>query len=102
MTPFLVYAVGASLLVSVGLHGVVTRRHLVRQILALNVMGGGVFLFFIAVAYRNAGPVPDAVPQALVLTGIVVAVSISAFALALARAIHARSGRTTLVEDDLE
>jgi len=45
---------------------------------------------------------PDPVPHALVLTGIVVAVSISAFALALARQIHAESGRTSLTEGDLE
>jgi multicomponent Na+:H+ antiporter subunit C len=102
MTPYLVYATGAALLVGVGLYGVVARRHLVRQILALNVMGGGVFLFLVAVAFRNAAPTPDPVPQAMVLTGIVVAVSVTAFALALARAIHARSGRTTLTEDDLE
>jgi multicomponent Na+:H+ antiporter subunit C len=102
ITPFDIYAVGAAALVALGFHGVLTRRHLVRQILALNVMGGGVFLFLIAVAYRNADPEPDPLPHALVLTGIVVAVSVSAFALALARTVHARLGRTWLHEEDLE
>lgn len=102
MSAFAVYAIGAAALVGLGFHGILTRRHLVRQILALNVMGGGVFLLLIAVAYRNGDPEPDPLPQALVLTGIVVAVSVSAFALALARAIHARHGRTWLHEEDLE
>jgi multicomponent Na+:H+ antiporter subunit C len=102
VTPYLVYSTGAALLVGLGLHGVVTRRHLVRQVLAMNVVGGGVFLFLVAVAHRNSDASPDPIPQALVLTGIVVAVSVSAFAVALARAIHVRTGRTTLVEDDLE
>jgi multicomponent Na+:H+ antiporter subunit C len=101
MTPFLIYGVAGVALVAVGLHGVTTRRHLVRQILALNVMGGGVFLLLIAVAFRHPAPHPDPVPHALVLTGIVVAVSVTALALATARALHARTGRTTLVEEDL-
>jgi len=103
MTPYVIYAVGAAILIGVGMHGVVTQRHLVRQVISLNVMSGGVFLFLIAVAYRNQeGGAADPVPHALVLTGIVVAVSISAFALAVARHIHARTGRTALTEEDLE
>jgi multicomponent Na+:H+ antiporter subunit C len=37
----------------------------------------------VAVAYRGLDQAPDPVPQALVLTGIVVAVSATALALAL-------------------
>lgn len=102
MSTFFVYGVGASLLVAIGIHGAFTHRHLIRLILALNVMSCGVFLFLIAVAFRNRTPLPDPVPQALVLTGIVVAVSVSAVAVALTRHIHHRTGRTTLVEEDLE
>jgi hypothetical protein len=53
--------------------------------LAINVMGAGVFMMLIAVAYRGPDLAPDPVPHALVLTGIVVAVSATALALALAR-----------------
>jgi multicomponent Na+:H+ antiporter subunit C len=102
MIRFLIFACGAAVLIAIGLHGAITRRHLVRQILALNVMSGGVFLLLIAVGARNADPEPDPVPQALVLTGIVVAVSVSGLALAIARAIHARTGNTTLSEEELE
>jgi multicomponent Na+:H+ antiporter subunit C len=102
VSTFLVYASGSVLLVAIGTYGALTRRHLVRQILCLNIMGGGVFLFLIAVAFRNGDPEPDPVPHALVLTGIVVAVSISAFALALARRIQSLTGRTELLEEGLE
>jgi len=52
-------------------------------------MGAGVFMLLIAVAYRGPGLPPDPLPHALVLTGIVVAVSATALALALARRLHA-------------
>lgn len=99
---FAIYAAGAALLVALGIHAAMTRAHLVRRILALNVVSGGVFLFLIAVSFRGGPTAADPVPQALVLTGIVVAVSVSGFALALARRIHRGSGRTTFSETDLE
>jgi multicomponent Na+:H+ antiporter subunit C len=97
--PFLLYSVLGAALFCVGLHGLVTRPHLLRKLLALNVMGSAVFLFLVAVAYRNRDTAPDAVPHAMVLTGIVVAVSATAFALALLRRIHALTGRASLDDD---
>jgi multicomponent Na+:H+ antiporter subunit C len=101
--PFLLYSLAGAALFSIGLHGLVVRRHLLRKLLALNVMGSAVFLFLVALAYRNRpdtpDAVPDAVPHAMVLTGIVVAVSATAFALALARRIHALTGRLTMDDD---
>jgi multicomponent Na+:H+ antiporter subunit C len=101
VSPFAVYALAGVALVSIGLHGVVVRVHLLRKLLALNVTGGGVFLLLVAVARRGEGP-PDPVPHAMVLTGIVVAVSVTAFALALLRRIHAATGRARLPEEELE
>ena len=46
------------------------------------------FVVLIAFARRVAGPVPDPVSHALVLTGIVVTVSATAVALALAVRLH--------------
>lgn len=88
MTTFLVYSLTAALLAGLGVHGLITRRHLLRQIMALNVIAGGVFLLLISTAYRNKGAFADPVPQAMVLTGIVVAISATAFALALLRRIY--------------
>ncbi len=93
MTTFLVYSLTAALLAGLGVHGLITRRHLLRQIMALNVIAGGVFLLLISTAYRNQGDFADPVPQAMVLTGIVVAISSTAFALALLRRIYVAQGQ---------
>lgn len=76
---------GGAALLGLGLFGLVTHPHLLRKILAFNVMGGGVFLLFGAIARRGAaaGVGADPVPQALVITGIVVAFSATALAVAL-------------------
>ncbi|ALP53152.1 hypothetical protein Tel_08275 [Candidatus Tenderia electrophaga] len=75
--------VGVLLFVS-GLGGAMISAHVVRRILALNVAGSGVFLLLVALAYRGQDAVPDPIPHALVLTGIVVAVCTTALALVLA------------------
>lgn len=87
----LIYALTSAALLGIGLHGFVVQASYIRKILALNVMGGGIFLLLVSVAYRNRDGMPDPVPQALVLTGIVVAVSSSAFTVTLARRIHRES-----------
>jgi len=83
------YGLAGCLLVALGLRGALLHASLLQRIVAINIMGGGVFLVLVAVAYRGPGQIPDPVPHALVLTGIVVAVSATALALALARRLHA-------------
>jgi len=73
--------VGAALF-GIGLYGLLVNGHLLRKIIALNVMGNGVFLVFIALARRNP-LVTDPIPHAMVLTGLVISVSATAFALVL-------------------
>jgi multicomponent Na+:H+ antiporter subunit C len=64
-------------------------RDLIRRIVTLNVASGGVMLVFLALADRRPeGVAPDPVPQALVLTGIVVMAAITGLALALTRRIE--------------
>lgn len=94
--PYLGYAVTGVVLACLGLCGVLLASQLLRKIIALNVGLSGVFLLLIAIARRNALDEPDAVPHAMVLTGIVVALGASAFAIALARRIHAGTGATAL------
>jgi multicomponent Na+:H+ antiporter subunit C len=89
------YALLGAALIGVGLYGVLLRRHLFRRIIALNVIGSGIFLLFVT----GATP-PDPVPQAFVLTGIVVTVAATALALALALRVAVQSGRTSLPEDE--
>jgi multicomponent Na+:H+ antiporter subunit D len=56
-----IYGIAAVLLFCLGLHGVVARPDILRKIIALNLMGAGVFLYFVSVAQRyllGGWPVP--------------------------------------------
>lgn len=92
--PTAVWYIGAGgALVALGLLGVAFCAHPIRKVLALNIMASGVYFLLVAPADRMAGRAPDPVPHALVLTGIVVAVSTTALALALIRRLAAADGR---------
>jgi multicomponent Na+:H+ antiporter subunit C len=93
MTTQLLYGLAGVGLLALGLRGALAQVVLLRRLLALNLMGAGVFLMLIAVAYRGPGVPPDPVPHALVLTGIVVAVSATALALALGRRLREAAAR---------
>ncbi len=92
------YALAGAVLLALGLHALVWHAHLLRKILAINVMGSGVFLALVGLAQRHG--VADPVPQAMVLTGIVVAVSATALALALMRRLFDLTGSTSLDGSD--
>lgn len=86
--PELVYSLVGVALFALGARGSLLHRSLLGRVLAINVCGAGIFLIFIALAYRGWDLPPDPVPHALVLTGIVVAVSATALALALGRRLR--------------
>ena len=88
------YSIGGVFLFGIGLYAVVVRRHLIQKVLAVNVMGSGVFMELLSVAAR--GPEPDPVAQALTLTGIVVAASATAFGLALVIRLKRVTGASEL------
>lgn len=62
---------------------------LLRRVVCLNIAGSGVFLVLLTLAVRDPDTPPDPVLQALVLTGIVIAVSVTALALVLIRRLDA-------------
>ncbi|MDP2256726.1 MAG: NADH-quinone oxidoreductase subunit K [Polaromonas sp.] len=98
MTPGLIYALAGALLFTMGAAGVVLLAHLLRKILAFNLMGSGAFLVLVGLAQRDGGV--DPVPQAMVLTGIVVAVAATALALALLRRLQTLTGQTRLPDEE--
>jgi multicomponent Na+:H+ antiporter subunit C len=77
------FLLAGAALFALGLRGVFADVAPLRRIIALNVMGNGVFLVFITLAARVTGDRPDPVPHAMVLTGIVVAVCATGLALTL-------------------
>ena len=96
-----VLGICAAFLVGVGLYGLIVQPRPLRKILAFNVLGSGVFLLFGVMARRGAaaGWTADPVPQALVITGIVVAFSATALAVALMLRLFAETGGTSLQDD---
>jgi multicomponent Na+:H+ antiporter subunit C len=97
MSTGFVFAMAGAALFALGVAGVVLIGHLLRRILAFNLMGSGAFLVLVGLAQRH--DVADPVPQAMVLTGIVVAVAATALALALVRRLNALTGQLELPAD---
>lgn len=102
MNTVFLYALTGVGLFALGLYALIVHAHLLRKILAINVMGSGVFLVLIALAARTQGAVPDPVPHAMVITGIVVAVSATALALALMLRVRAETGSAQFPEERLK
>ncbi len=98
MNGTLIYALSGIGLFVLGLYGVIIHAHLMRKILAINIIGSGISLLLVALAERTTGN-PDAVPHAMVITGIVVAVSATALALTLMLKLTRESGRAALPDD---
>lgn len=101
VTTFVILGIGAYMLIS--------NDNIVKKVIGLNVFQTGIFLFFIAAAYRTGGSAPvltnDApyvspLPHVLILTAIVVGVSLTAVALGLIVRIYSEYG--TLQSDVLE
>ncbi len=95
---FLYALVGVGLF-CLGLYALIVHTHLLRKILALNIMGSGVFLVLVALAQRTGDATPDPVPHAMVITGIVVAVSATALALTLLLRVAMETGKAELTDE---
>ena len=92
------------LLMAIGFWGILTRRNLIRIILSLAIAETGLHLVMIAVGYVRQGTAPildeaargattvDPVPQALVLTAIVIGVAVNALLLALVIRLYRKKG----------
>jgi multicomponent Na+:H+ antiporter subunit C len=92
MTTTFLYSLTGLILFAMGLFTLINHSHPLRKILSVNVMSTGVFLILIATAYTPVGLGEiDPVPHAMVLTGIVVSVSVTALALILACRIQETS-----------
>jgi multicomponent Na+:H+ antiporter subunit C len=98
MTDTTVFGLCAAAVVGLGLYGMITNPQPLRKIVAFNLLGSGVFLLFGVVGRRGAaaGFGNDPVPQALVITGIVVAFSATALAIGLLLRLFRSAGSATL------
>ena len=88
----------------VGLYGVITRRNLVKIAISLTVMEFSTFLFFALIGYVKDGVAPiidpndpvkvyvDPLPQALVLTAIVIGLATTAMMMAVIIRLYRKYG----------
>src|SRR6056297_2958987 len=90
------FETGSIILFGVGFATLMLHRNLIKKIIGMNIMDTAIFLFFISKGYVKGREAPiivesfkgvnnyiNPIPTALMLTGIVVAVTTTAFALAL-------------------
>ncbi len=102
MTAALLFWFTGSGVIGLAVYGLIVNPHPLCKLLALNLLGSGVFLLFGVIARRGAaaGLGGDPVPQALVITGIVVAFSATAIAVALLLRLHAAVGEASLDDEE--
>lgn len=88
------YYMVALILFVIGMHTMLTHANMIKKVIAMNIMDASIFLLFVAIGYTHGGQAPiiiegaeviyvNPIPGSLMLTGIVVAVSITAYALSL-------------------
>ncbi len=102
MNTVTLYCIVGIFLFAMALYAFIIYDHFLRKILALNIMGSGIFLILVALAHRPPNNPSDPVPHAMVLTGIVVAVSATALALTLACRIHELDQNTQHTQSESE
>jgi multicomponent Na+:H+ antiporter subunit C len=102
MTAPLLFWLTGSGLIGLAVYGLIVNPHPLCKLLALNLLGSGVFLLFGVIARRGAaaGLGGDPVPQALVITGIVVAFSATAIAVGLLLRLHGEAGEASIEDRD--
>lgn len=104
------YYFAAMVLFIIGFHTMLTHSNLIKKIIGMNIMETSIFLFFVSIGYVRGGEAPiiqngaeqlyiNPLPSALILTGIVVAVSVTAYALSLIVKLYSHYG--TLNADEI-
>lgn len=95
-------------LILIGIYGVLSRRNIVKIVISLLVIEYGIHLFLVLQTYRPDGVPPivepgadvsqwlqksvDPLPQALILTSIVIGLGVLALLVALSIRLHERYG----------
>ena len=90
-------------LIIIGLYGVIFKDNIIKKVIGLSILANGTNILLVIIGYRFGGIPPiatpsnlasfltsavDPLPQALVLTSIVIDVSVTAFALVLCYRIY--------------
>lgn len=96
--------VGSATLFVIGLYTVLTHSNLLKKVIGINIMETSIFLFFVSIGYISGGKTPiiypgtedvyyvNPLPSTLILTGIVVALSITVYSLSLIMRVYKEYG----------
>jgi NADH-quinone oxidoreductase subunit K/multicomponent Na+:H+ antiporter subunit C len=97
MSMQVLFLYNAAALIVIGIFGILTRKNIIRILLAINILQTGVNLLLVAIGWRPEGLAPivteqtsgmvgfvDPLPQAMVLTAIVIAFGTTALGLIIA------------------
>lgn len=87
----------------IGIYGIMARRNILKTIISLGIIQAGVILFFLSLRFEEGQKPPigtgpgafvDPVPQALMITTIVIGVAVTAVALTMFITLYHRYGTT--------
>lgn len=93
----------AIILFLIGIYGLAARRNILKSIISLGIIQAAVILFFLAIRFNPhsqppigevAGAIADPLPQALMITTIVIGVAVTAVALTMFMTLYHRYGTT--------
>ena len=101
----MIYYIASISLILIGLYTVLIKKNLIKMVIGLALVDSGIHLLLIAIGYIKGGTAPifskegmdaasmvDPVPQALVLTAIVIGLAVTAVALSLVIRIYREHG----------
>ena len=83
--------IGAIIIFFIGVYGIIARRNIMKTVISLGIMDAAIILFFVAAGGFGSQSAPiaggqnasDAVPQALMITAIVIGIAVTAVALTM-------------------
>ncbi len=87
----------------VGIYGLLARRNIIKTVISLGIIQAGVILFFLSIRFTadsrppiglEGGAMVDPLPQALMITTIVIGVAVTAVALTMFVTLYHRYGTT--------
>jgi multisubunit Na+/H+ antiporter MnhC subunit len=96
------------ILVLIGLYGIITNKNVIKIVMSMSIMGNGVILFFISLGYVTDSKAPvmmsgvekivDPLPQALMLTMIVINLCLTALSLTMVVWLYKEFGTLNIRE----
>ncbi|MEN8155093.1 MAG: sodium:proton antiporter [Acidobacteriota bacterium] len=117
----MIFMIASILLIMIGLYAVLVKRNVIKIVIGLSIMNSGINLLIISMGFVKGGEAPiiylkdffkpgtllvdpskivDPLPQALVLTAIVIGVGVTAMALSLIIRMHSK--KESLEIDDFK